>query len=159
MDGPRAKSRLSMEEWRPIHQKPDYEVSSWGRVRHGDRILIPTLRGDTRAKYYELKLGRGKTYRIHRLVAETFLSNPEDKLQVDHIDCDKLNNCVDNLRWVTMKENGMNRGAQSNNKLGEKNIRWDKDRQKYRVEIRKKTIGRYSTLEEAIEARNNFLKE
>lgn len=148
-----------MEEWRPIQQNPDYEVSSWGRVRHGDRILIATLRGNTRAKYYELKLGRGKTYRIHRLVSETFLPNPDGKLYVDHIDRDKLNNCVTNLRWVTNSENLMNRGTQKNNKLGEKNIRWKNDKQKYCIEIKNKFMGYFKTLEEAIQARDNFISQ
>ena len=45
---------------------------------------------------------------IHRLVAHMFLSNPLNKPQVDHIDTNPTNNCVDNLRWVTCKENNNN---------------------------------------------------
>lgn len=45
---------------------------------------------------------------IHRLVAETYLENPESKSQVDHIDGNKNNNTVDNLRWVTVYENRHN---------------------------------------------------
>lgn len=52
--------------------------------------------------------GRQRVYRVHRLVAETFLDNPENKKQVDHIDGDRCNNCVENLRWVTSKENSNN---------------------------------------------------
>jgi hypothetical protein len=52
--------------------------------------------------------GKQKVYRVHRLIAETFLDNPESKKEVDHIDGNRLNNCVANLRWVTSKENSNN---------------------------------------------------
>ena len=58
--------------------------------------------------YTDYKLSKNnsyKRYRINRLVALNFIPNPENKPQVNHIDWNKLNNRVDNLEWVTAKEN------------------------------------------------------
>lgn len=57
-----------------------------------------------------IKDEKGKTlkqikYYIHRLVAETLVENPNNYLEIDHIDRDRTNNCVSNLRWVSRKEN------------------------------------------------------
>lgn len=51
---------------------------------------------------------RGASYAVHRLVAETFIPNPEGKPTVDHADRDRSNNTVDNLRWATLHEQNMN---------------------------------------------------
>ena len=57
-----------------------------------------------------LKDEKGKTlkqikYYTHRLIAETLIENPKNLSEVDHINRDKKNNCVENLRWVSRKEN------------------------------------------------------
>ena len=48
---------------------------------------------------------KGKPYPVHRLVAETYLDNPENYKVVNHMDCDKKNNCLNNLEWTTHQEN------------------------------------------------------
>lgn len=84
-------------------------VSSFGRIMgHDGRILKPQLQQNG---YYVIKYWNGEYITnklIHRLVAETFISNPENKPEVDHIDTVRTNNHVDNLRWVTRSENFKN---------------------------------------------------
>lgn len=52
-----------------------------------------------------IKGGKSISKRVHRLVAETYIPNPENLREVDHIDCNKLNNNLVNLEWVSSKEN------------------------------------------------------
>ena len=62
--------------------------------------------------------GYQKPVRIHRLVAKTFIANPEGKTQADHINRDRGDNRVENLRWATREENCRNSNIQSNNTTG-----------------------------------------
>lgn len=77
-----------------------YEISNKGNVKKNGNLLIPYL---TKKGYYRIghKL-------IHRMVAEMFIPNPENKPFIDHINTIKTDNRVENLRWVTAKENSNN---------------------------------------------------
>lgn len=86
-----------------------YQVSNLGNVKSlnymktgKERLLTPHIVG---SGYLNISLGRKFRQYIHRLVAETFLPNPNNLPQVNHLDENKQNNCVDNLCWVTNKEN------------------------------------------------------
>lgn len=91
-----------MEIWKEINGADGYFVSSEGRVRHGERILKPAVHG---VDYLELNLGRRRHKKVHRLVAEAFIPNPDGLPEVNHIDGDKNNNTVENLEWVSHRKN------------------------------------------------------
>lgn len=80
-------------------------VKSLGRiVDTGKWIPTKILRPNKAAVYLSVNL-KGKTYRIHRLVAIHFIDNPQNKPQVNHKDCNKRNNHYSNLEWSTRNEN------------------------------------------------------
>jgi len=96
----------SSEEWQPVvGYEGLYEVSSLGRIRRV-KILSPALK---KHGYLQVSLvdgnGGRKSLRLHRLVAEAFIPNPEGKPQVNHLDENPLNNCANNLAWATAEEN------------------------------------------------------
>ena len=99
-----------MEEiWKEIDGYPDYRISNYGRVmslkRGLKRVLKPQKDKDGYLICSLWENNKGKTLKIHRLVAEAFIPNPDNKTEIDHINTDKTDNRVENLRWVTNKEN------------------------------------------------------
>lgn len=108
--------------WLPCFNLEDsYEISSDGELRSIDRYVVrsdtgthvfhkgqPILFELDKLGYRRAKLSyKGTTVcvKLHRLVAQTFIPNPENKPQVNHIDGNKANNNVGNLEWVTNSEN------------------------------------------------------
>lgn len=85
-----------------------YAVSSCGKVWSyiNNRFLIPRHQRKTGYnKVHLAKDGKIRDFLVHRLVAEAFIPNPENKPQVNHLDEDKTNNHVENLKWTTRLEN------------------------------------------------------
>lgn len=117
--------------------------------------------------YLQVKIN-GKLYLNHRIIFA--MHNGFFPQFVDHIDCNQLNNSIENLRGATKQQNGCNRKLQKNNKSGVKGVSWHIPTNKWRAQLRlngkTKHIGYYSNLHEAaiaiIEARKhnhgNFAK-
>ena len=97
---------MNSEEWKNIEQLNGlYQISSKGNIKHKSKLLKPHK---DKNGYLIITLYFNKkfiTFKIHRLVAEAFISNPNKLPQVNHIDGNKQNNNIENLEWCTCKEN------------------------------------------------------
>lgn len=84
-----------------------YAVTSCGRVwsYRSKKFLKPGYDGKGYLHVSMCKNGEKKTLKIHRLVAETYIPNPDNLETIDHIDNNKQNNCINNLRWMTAMDN------------------------------------------------------
>lgn len=94
--------------WKKIDGYTNYSVSDNGEVRNDEtgKLKKPTLNKQNGYYYVDLYSGNKRTKRpIHRLVAVAFIDNPENKKTVDHIDGNRQNNNVSNLRWASFSEN------------------------------------------------------
>ena len=94
------------ERFKQIENFPDYLVSENGIVKNKDgEIINPYLRKDGYIHVYLKNSMERKAYLVHRLVAETFIWNKENKPQVNHKDGNKANPELSNLEWCTNSEN------------------------------------------------------
>jgi len=120
---------------------PDGRVSS---KRFSDKFLKQHLQGKKR-NYYSVKLYNevgSKTIPVHRLVAEHYIANPENKPTVDHINRNTKDNRIVNLRWATYKEQRKNQGNYSNCSSGHIWIHYCKNEKKWKYTRR--DLGRFN---------------
>ncbi len=149
-----------MEEiYKTIVGYENYEVSNYGNVKNIKFNRILKTRINTHG-YFIIDLysaGKGSTKTIHRLIAGAFLANPGNKNCIDHIDGNKLNNNVSNLRYATHSENSQNRKLNINSSSGTKGVYFKKAINKWRAQITLDGIqihlGYFENKEDAIQCR------
>jgi len=153
-----------MEEWKDIlGYEGIYQISSHGNVRSKTCILKKRIQ-NSGYQIVDLKdMGIRETKTIHRLVALAFIHNPDDKSDVDHINGDKLDNHVINLRWTTHSENKLNPNTQRPvGKSGHRNICQHIRSGLYNVFIKRNSVIVYQksfkNLPDAINARDDFFR-
>ncbi len=156
---------LINEYYFPINGFSKYAVSNFGNVKniksgrllkqseeHG--YLLVGLSNDLNELYCK---------RIHILVISAFVMNHENKECVDHVDGNRSNNKLENLRYATHRENGQNRKISTNNTSGCKGVDFNKQCNKWRAQITIKNksihIGLYLKKEDAINARRKRAKK
>ena len=122
---------MNKEIWKPIKEYEGlYEVSNLGRVKRVGKSTNKTQADGGLMKlriekqgYLRVQLSKNNyriKYSVHRLVAITFLPNLKNKPEVNHIDNNRINNEVNNLEWVTQKENQQHSVHQDRHSRGER---------------------------------------
>lgn len=151
-----------MEKWKVFAD--GYEISNHGNIRNKKtgRILKSFDNGNG---YRFIKI-KNKNYYIHRLVAMAFLDNSNGFPDVNHKDYNRSNNDVTNLEWLSTKDNvnyssnNMRKPkAVTHSNTGVKYITFVNSHKKYRVTIKNRYRGEFCTLHEAIQYRDELLKE
>ena len=142
------------EEWRKVPGHENYSVSNYGNVFNDvhNRPLKPVLRSDG---YLKVSLTKSTQMKVHRIVMLSFEGPSE--MQVDHIDEDKSNNRLDNLRYLTARLNT----RRSVSKSGHYNIQFKNNRYQILINVQGKLtyFGCFKTVEEAIEKRDRVLNK
>lgn len=158
-----------IEEWKDIPgYEGIYQASTFGNIKsfkhNKDKLrkLNPNSRG-----YLQLDLnikGKRKSFKVHKLIAMTFLNQVPDgtmKEVINHIDGNQLNNNINNLEVVSQQYNANDGMLRNRTSSGITGISWKEDRKKWHSYFpyngKRVNVGHFNTIEEAILARENYI--
>jgi hypothetical protein len=157
------KLEQQLEIWEIVEGFENYSVSSFGRIRNNRHYIVKyrrIIQPKLCSGYHRVTLHNKcvkKDLLVHRIVADAFITNPNNKEMVDHIDNNPLNNHMHNLRRATNSENQMNRSIGRNNTSGTTGVQWKSRDNRWIASITcdgiKKHLGSFITFEEAQQAR------
>ncbi len=124
------------EIFKIIDGHENYVISNKGNVYNltTKRKLKPSKTGKENNCYFSVVLN-GRCVSIHKLISDAFIPNPSNLPCVDHIDGNALNNCINNLRWVTYNQNGMNKTKPKNTSSEYKGVSYHSKAKKWQVFI------------------------
>ena len=141
--------------WKTLKENDKYEISDTGLVRRID--TKQTLSGCITSGYRSVKLtfnnSKQKRFYVHRLVAEHFINNPDPKNKtfVNHKDGNKLNNCIENLEWVSPRENNLHYYREIKGKAKEKK-HFNKPIPVIQYDLQHNKIAEYDSMSQAHKA-------
>ena len=141
--------------WKTLKENNKYEISDTGLVRRID--TKQTLSGCITSGYRSVKLtfnnSKEKRFYVHRLVAEHFINNPDPKNKtfVNHKDGNKLNNCIENLEWVSPRENNLHYYREIKEKTKEKK-HFNKPIPVIQYDLQHNKIAEYDSMSQAHKA-------
>ena len=154
-----------IEAFVPLIEYPNYAVYNYGNVKNRitGRILKPSKESCGYLIVHLYNNDIRYTKKIHKLVLPAFENNPENKKCIDHIDNNRYNNEVFNLRFSTYQENNFNSIIRRDNISGTKGISFHKQTNKWRARItinnKEIHLGLFENIEDAIKARQEKAKE
>lgn len=153
-------------DFQEIPNVPGFCISKEGKVKNPNGKIL--CQNKNQKGYWRVNIPGHNTQCIHRLLALTYITNPTNLPIVDHIDRNRQNNSLVNLRWVDDFGSSQNRGVSYKSTTGEKNIYYMKNRHgnyKYvymkqcKIDGKKKKLAEkwFDTLDEAISFRDSLL--
>ena len=132
---------------------PNYLIYEDGRVYNQkyNRFLKP-IKCNSYLSYNLFNNNIKTCHKIHRLIGIHYIPNPDNKPCIDHIDRNRLNNDISNLRWVSYTENSNNKSKHTNNKSGHTNISYHITHSKWLWIKKLNGISKYKYFKSKIDA-------